>query len=377
MSSYYNKDSRLNIPMPLLLVIDDVGWWSGKDGSHKNEPYRTGINRDHCIDDYLAIIELAKKINMKIQIGMVLCEWSRNNILRKVPSATWLGASWKDSVPIDKLDYAVSILNENHKHLEICLHAVGHEFWENNIMTRAEWADSNGTMRNQDQVKAHLDVFQGIMKQNQLGDFPVSFIPAAFLHTFGAKNGIAAILKDYGIKFISMPFESMKKTNKIQNKYFGIDNGIPTVDRGDNGIPWFETNPNIADKTFEGPICGIHWANILHSNPKKNMNTVALWSEKINFHGQLFDRIIAKDTFDCWTQLVYHCLTDIHFNNNTIYFDFSKIEKMDLPFLNDSFHVKLETTKKINIPKSMIENISGNRYIIKIEVENFTSIKME
>lgn len=375
MNSYCSKDVKLSIPMPLLLVIDDVGWWSGENGGHKNEPYRTGINRDHCLADYLAIIELAKRINMRIQIGMVLCDWSRNNILAKIPSTTWLGTSWKDPVSIDKLDYVANVLNENCKHLEICLHAVGHEFWEGNIMTRAEWADSNGIMRDKEQVKAHLDVFREIMHQNQLGDFPVSFIPAAFLHTFGEGNGIATILKDYGIRFISTPFERMKGAKQIQNKYFGIDNGIPTVDRGDNGIPWFETNPSIADKIFEGPICGIHWANILHSDAEQNMNTVELWAEKINSYGQMFDRIIAKDTFDCWTQLVYHCLADIHFVDNTMFFDFSKIKKMGIPFLNDSFHIKLETTKKINDYGNIIER-SGNRYIIKIEVEKTNSIKM-
>ncbi len=365
--------------MPLLLVIDDVGWWNGENGSHKNEPYRTGINRAHCVDDYLAIIELARKTNMRIPVGMVLCEWSRNNVLRKVPSSTWLGNAWRDCVPVDKLEHAASILNKNHKYLEICLHAVGHEFWGNNIMTRAEWANSNGVMRQQDQVKAHLDVFGKIMEQNQLGGFPVSFIPAAFYHAFGEKNGIAAILKHYGIKFISTDFEKMKKTKKIQNKYFGVDNGLPTIDRGDNGIEWFETNPNIADKTFEGPICGIHWANILHLNPQKNMKVVESWVKKINFYRQLFDRILAKDIYDCWTQLVYHSLADIYLNDNILYFDFSKIKKMDLPFLNDSFHIKIETIKRIDIPESMIENISENsyRYVIKIEARNFMSLRLE
>lgn len=31
------------IPMPVQVVIDDDGWWSGKDGSRWQEPYRTGI----------------------------------------------------------------------------------------------------------------------------------------------------------------------------------------------------------------------------------------------------------------------------------------------------------------------------------------------
>ena len=38
---------KVFIPMPLQVVIDDVGWWSGEDGSTRQEPYRTGINRNH------------------------------------------------------------------------------------------------------------------------------------------------------------------------------------------------------------------------------------------------------------------------------------------------------------------------------------------
>ena len=41
------EDLHVHIPMRVQVVIDDVAWWSGKDGSELQEPYRTGINRDH------------------------------------------------------------------------------------------------------------------------------------------------------------------------------------------------------------------------------------------------------------------------------------------------------------------------------------------
>lgn len=34
-------------PLPVQVVIDDVGWWSGHDGSRQQEPFRTGILRNH------------------------------------------------------------------------------------------------------------------------------------------------------------------------------------------------------------------------------------------------------------------------------------------------------------------------------------------
>ena len=46
------KDVSAVIPKPIQVVIDDVGWWSGKDGSKYQEPYRTGINRNHVLPDF-------------------------------------------------------------------------------------------------------------------------------------------------------------------------------------------------------------------------------------------------------------------------------------------------------------------------------------
>jgi phage anti-repressor protein len=50
---------------------------------------------------------------------------------------------------------------------------------------------------------------------------------------------------------------------------------------------------------------------------------------------------------------------------------------MDLPFLNDSFHIKIKTTKRINMPENMIKTTSRNNYTVKIEKEKLTSIKLE
>ena len=42
-----SNDITATIPMPIQVVIDDVGWWSGKDGNKQQEPYQdrnaTGI----------------------------------------------------------------------------------------------------------------------------------------------------------------------------------------------------------------------------------------------------------------------------------------------------------------------------------------------
>ena len=85
------------IPLPIQVVIDDVGWWSGKDGSEYQEPYRTGINRNHVPADYQAIVELGKALGIRPQAATVLGEWDKQNILQKVPHSTWMGDRWDNS----------------------------------------------------------------------------------------------------------------------------------------------------------------------------------------------------------------------------------------------------------------------------------------
>jgi hypothetical protein len=356
------------IPMPLLLVIDDVGWWSGCDGSSRNEPFRTGISRDHELKDYVAIIELGKKIGMRIQVGMVLCDWDQNNILRNVPTSTWMGSAWDNPYfpGTGALDSVSALLKDNSGFIELCLHALGHEYWDGGVMSRAEWADMDGEMRPESEIEAHISAFGQIMEQNRLGDFPVSYIPAAFRHSFGDADGIAARLKNHGIKFISTPFSCMRRAEETENELFGIDHGIPTVDRGDNNISWRDIAPSLEDKVFDGPICGIHWPNILHQNPDRNIETVEHWAEVLDGYDKRFERVLARDAFDCWTQLVHHALTDISCDGAALTFDFSRFEELNPPFVNETFRVKIKTDREINPDEDIIEDRQGFCYTLKI-----------
>ena len=91
------ENLKVFIPMPVQVVIDDVGWWSGEDGSKRQEPYRTGINRNHVPADYQAIADLGRKLGIRPQAAFILCEWDKENILRQVPTSTWMGDRWDNS----------------------------------------------------------------------------------------------------------------------------------------------------------------------------------------------------------------------------------------------------------------------------------------
>ena len=61
------------IPRPILIVIDDMGWGSEKDESRQQEPFPTGINRNHVIADKqenetLYVINLVRTGNVNATI---------------------------------------------------------------------------------------------------------------------------------------------------------------------------------------------------------------------------------------------------------------------------------------------------------------------
>ena len=76
------------IPMPLQIVIDDVGWRTGRDGSVQNESFCTGIERDHVPADYMAIVELGRRLNMRPQAVMILSQWDIHNRLADITTAS-------------------------------------------------------------------------------------------------------------------------------------------------------------------------------------------------------------------------------------------------------------------------------------------------
>ena len=117
---------EIQIPKPIQIVIDDVGWWNGKDDHKIGQPFRTGINRNHVYEDYVSIIKLGESLGVHPQAAMILCEWDRTNILCDLPDSTWMGKSWDNSgISREQLDRVADYLNSNREYFEFTLHGIG------------------------------------------------------------------------------------------------------------------------------------------------------------------------------------------------------------------------------------------------------------
>ncbi len=347
------------VPLPIQVVIDDVGWWSGHDGSKQQEPYRTGIQRNHVPEDYEAIVQLGRALGIRPQAAMILCEWDRANILRKLPSGTWMGSDWDNKRWVGPwLEKAADIIRSNSPHLELTLHGIGHEYWANRKFTRAEWADSNGTMRPPDQVEAHLDFFGALLNQNHLGPFPSSFVPTAFLHGFGPTNGhqasIAEILSRRGILYINTPFEGMHNRAAVNYGVFGFDAGVITIDRGQDLLEWYSIGA-VPIGVLRGPTCGMHWPNLLHPNPERNSEIVEGWVRFLQPLNDSMGTLLATNSEHFRTQLVYRVCTQLTPTERGIQLDFTKVDGLPRPPKQDELTLKVRCPYTVRLGSDSIQ----------------------
>jgi hypothetical protein len=349
------------VPMPIQVVIDDVGWWSGRDGSKQQEPYRTGIPRNHFPEDYAAIVQLGRSLGIRPQAALILCEWDRNNILRKLPSSTWMGPEWDNRKWVGPwLDKAAEIIANHSENIEITLHGIGHEYWIDGKFTRAEWADTSGIMRPLDQVEAHLDAYAAIMRQNQLGPFPRSFVPTAFLHGFGPtgehRQSLAEILKPRGIEYINTPFDNMRNREAVDPAVFGFDAGVITIDRGQDLLPW-DTLGAPPSGELRGPTCGMHWPNLLHLDPAHNSESVEAWVHFLRPFQDSMETLLAPDSESFRTQLIHHYCTQLQLADEGFQIDFTKVDVLSHPLKRQELTVKMKSPWPVSIKSDDI-NIS-------------------
>lgn len=318
------NDLVVSLPMPIFLVVEDVGWWQGRDGSADNEPFRNGFARRHCLADYRALGRLAKRLKMRIAIGMVLGEWDRGYLLRDVAGATWMGATWDNRINQGPwLDEAAQFLRDNSSWLEIACHGLCHEFWRDGRMERSEFHDPSGIMRPAGIVKSHLDAFAKLLEEYKLPGFPRIFLPPALHHSFGnGEDSMQAVLYDYGVRYVVTRFSRARRYAEPFYEKITWECGVGLLERGLAPVPWYEAAARpVWD--FSNPILPLHWSNLLHPDPAKNFTVVDRWAEILEKQANSMDYVVAPDFASCWSQAAAFHLAKLTAGEGEITIDLS------------------------------------------------------
>ena len=335
------KNIDVFLPMPVFPVIEDVGWWQGENGAAVQQPYRNAFPRRHCLADYQALVRLADRLGVRIGLGMVLCEWDRNNSLGRIKGSTWMGKHWNNQINQGPwLDEAAEYLRQQRGSLELGLHALCHEFWHEGKMERSEFHDQHGNMRSRQVIESHLKAFGNILDQNGFSEFPRLFFPPALNHSFGNdKDSIQAILHEYGIRYVITRFSRTRRFAPPHHEKITWECGVGLLERGLSPVPWhISASPPAWD--FSGPILPLHWGNLLHPVPERNDDIVDGWAEMLLAGTAGPARMLAKDFDACWRQVAVFYFGKLSLDGESIVVDIQSLPQ-DIPNSSGSFYLKV------------------------------------
>ena len=370
MSRITLADTLVSLPLPIFLVIEDVGWWQGEDGSSKNQPYRNRFDRRHCLADYQALARLARRLSMRVALGMVMGEWDRTNFLKGVTGATWMGAAWDNTMNRGPwFEEAAGYLRDQRHLLEIALHGICHEFWQDGRMQRSEFHDQEGRMRPEAIVRSHLEAFAELLAQNGLPDSPRLFVPPALNHSFGnGEESMQALLHGFGINYVTTRFSRARQYSVPIHPDITWESEVVLLERGLSPVDWDVTaaEPILY---LSNPILALHWGNLLHSDPRRNGEIVDAWADLIIGGTWGTDHILAADLAACWRQAAVYYLANMWQEAGTVIIDLSSVP--DLPCLSGSFFLKTEQRRPVTVHCTgaqilSTENESGNVRIVEL-----------
>ncbi|GAF67947.1 unnamed protein product, partial [marine sediment metagenome] len=237
-------------------------------------------------------------------------------------------------------------------------------------------ADKQGVMRPNEQIETHLDYYEKLMIQNQLGPFPTSFVPTAFLHSFGKTSGhdisMAGMLKKRNVDYINTPFEDMFGSEKASHGIFGFDEGVITVDRGRDVLSW-KSIGKIPNGELNGPTCGLHWPNLLHPNPEQNSEIVNGWVNFLKPYNDKPETLLATDSLSFRNQLIHHVCTKLQINETYIDIHFKEVDKLPNDPDRNEIIIKVVSKQNLIFDADLIK-ISNSKMLQQEDIKLYTLV---
>ena len=247
------------------------------------------------------------------------------------------------------------MIKANRHHLEFALHGVGHEYWADGKMQRTEFHNQAGEMRDADDIRKHIRYFFKLMDQYMLGFKVQTFIPPALMHSFGNEDkGFQKILNEFGIRYVPLVFNRSKRYKSPQLETIAWENNVLLVERGESDVKW-NTVACRPEFKFDRPVMALHWPNILHSDPKKNIGVVTEWLRYIKQNCQKKGILLTHDSEACFTQYLHKTMSTIETFNDEFSIDVSWIKKVPVNLVGKSIFLKITTPPGISL------KISGAR----------------
>ena len=349
------KNSVL-LPSALQLCVDDVGWFFGRDDRYMGRPSRTGMPRKHYPEDYEALADLGKAIDMKIMCPICLAEWDKDNILRGKPGFTYEPDTWDRASIIDyKVAEKSFEIAENSEYLEYAYHGNLHGNYapDGSQITEMEFfeyknpGDKLLSTQSEEEILYRLDVFNQIYN---------SWGFKKKIRSFCAPNGIPKHLTNEDL----LPLASALKKNNVEYwtsrwKKTVCDtvfyDGIIYMEKNVNfGVPWdaYDFDPEyMKDFAKEGDevigdVLGMHWPNFLHFQPENNYKALGGWVKYFKKQAEIFGLMLSKDIAFSSKQHVYRRFSKLSFEENKVIIDLTEVLNKPTDALENEFYISFK-----------------------------------
>ena len=311
------------IPNALQIVIDDLGWFNGKDDRETGGPSRTAMPRKHVAEDYLAVNELGRALGMKINCAFVIGEWDPDNRLKKLPHFSKYGDGWDNEKYLDKKEMrrVAEAVNAS-EYIDLSIHGLMHGYYTDGI-DNYDASDFCYKIKNkmhlipEEEIRARLDAFFDILNYYGIKKKVNSYIPSTGYYMV---NGIAKYMHEYGINYICQPCNASYPHidfNGTEPPYLAsVDCGIILTDRRNfikqegfnslvNILPWDEWGSNFSALPKANCIVGTHWPNFLHIDPQKSIELVPQNAEYFKSSAERWGAMMSRDLGFYSTQALY------------------------------------------------------------------------
>ena len=342
------KASELCIPVALQLFLDDVGWFYGRDCRWENEPSRTGIPREHVLEDHIAINEVGRACGMKIGTAWVIGDWDVNRVLAKVPLCTWQGENWQGSKHFNR-EEAEKIRDfvNGAAFIDVSVHGLQHDVFFNGVnIGGQEFFIPEGYKKGgkrqlapEDYIRAHLDAFFEIYESWGFSKKPRNFVSPGGPSDSWQLGTLAAILRDYGILTWCNHISSSQGDGCV------VNHGVIFNKKAIELCPWeaYDVNPDrlpLYDPKKAG-IIGGHWPNILRYDPSLNLENVGKWKAFMDRECEVFGLLRSQSIEFAHCQQVYHYYGKITEQDGSVILDMSEADAVMPPDMARPFYISV------------------------------------
>ena len=335
--------NRVKIPIAPIVEMDDVGWDDGRDLRLVGKGSRSGMPRNHALEDYEILNQLAKATGKRVAAALCLGDWDKDNLLRGEVGITHDPYGWdrKSEIDIEKFERFKETLDAGF--VDIMIHGLLHGRYteDGKRINEFEYYDRvlmpDGTRKDvfsEEDFRRRLDLFFKIYNSWGFKQKIRGFVfPCGCPSDFEILKQMARILKEYGIVYWADNFPFPETLRVIE--------GVACFKWGRAGgaLGWetYDFDPIVLGPLYEegsdqnSCLRGTHWTNFLRFYPKNNVENVERWKRYYDRQSEVFGCVLANNLSEAVNQQFYYEFADMSVDGDVLTLDLSKVmaEKLE------------------------------------------------